>query len=167
MASPLTEGRVGVISFTLKNGEGELLGASQPNQGHPFLFGANNIIPGLESALRGKVVGDEVSGVLAPAEAFGELSGREDDRVKRSELPKGRDWQAGMPVQIKASNGDAVQLWITKTQGAWVWVTNNHPLAGIEVEYSAKLTLVREATKSETDHGHPHGVDGHSGHNHG
>ena len=167
MGSPLSEGHVGVISFTLKKSDGELLAASQPDQGHPFLFGANNIIPGLEAALSGKVAGDEVSGVLAPAEAFGELSGNEPGRVKRSELPKGRDWQAGMPVHIKASNGEVVQLWITKTQGAWVWVTNNHPLAGVEVEYSAKLTLVREATKSESEHGHPHGIDGQSGHHHG
>jgi FKBP-type peptidyl-prolyl cis-trans isomerase SlyD len=167
MSTPLSEGHVGVISFTLKKSGGELLSASQPNQGHPFLYGANNIIPGLEAALSGKVAGDEVSGTLSAADAFGEHSGKEPGRVKRGELPKGRDWQAGMPVHIRASNGETVQLWVTKTQGAWVWVTDNHPLAGIDVEYSATLTMVRKATKSETEHGHPHGIDGHSGHHHG
>jgi FKBP-type peptidyl-prolyl cis-trans isomerase SlyD len=167
MSIALSEGHVGVIAFTLTKNDGEQLAASQPNQGHPFLVGANNIIPGLEAALAGKVAGDEVAGTLSAAEAFGESSGKDPERVKRSELPKGRDWKAGMPVHIRASNGDAVPLWITKAQGAWVWVTSDHPLAGIEVEYSATLTMVREATKSENEHGHPHGISGQSGHQHG
>ena len=160
----LQSGHVGILNYTIKNAEGETLDSTVGQGPRPYLHGADNMLPGLEKELEGKSAGDKLNGVLAPADAFGEHDGSEPQRVKRSELPKGRNWQKGMPFAIKASDGTPVQLWITDVRGAWVWVTPNHPLAGTEVHYEVEVIRVRTARQVEIDHGHPHGLDGTQSH---
>jgi FKBP-type peptidyl-prolyl cis-trans isomerase SlyD len=40
-------------------------------------------------------------------------------------------------------------------------VDGNHPLAGVELNFSVEVLEVRDATKEELDHGHVHGPGGH------
>ena len=47
----LADGLVGVIDYTLKNADGEVLDTSEGRGPMPYLHGASNIIPGLENAL--------------------------------------------------------------------------------------------------------------------
>jgi len=162
----LADGLVGIIDYTLKNAEGEVLDTSEGRGPMPYLHGASNIIPGLEAALVGKKQGDHVEVTIAPADAYGEHNGQEPVQVKRNELPANVDWQPGMPLQAEVEEGQMVMLWITKTEGAWVWLTQNHPLAGVELHFIVDVVRVREALDVEVTHGHPHGVDGTEGHDH-
>jgi FKBP-type peptidyl-prolyl cis-trans isomerase SlyD len=120
----------------------------------------------MEAALAGKTQGDIVTGDLAAKDAFGEHDGSEPKRVPRTELPGNKDWTAGMSMNIRAANDKIVQLWITKVQGAGVWVTPNHPLAGTEVHFEVEVLHVRQAKPVELEHGHAHGLDGHQAHHH-
>ena len=45
-----------------------------------------------------------------------------------------------------------------------VLVDPNHPLAGQQLTFNINIHNVRDATADELAHGHPHGVDGQSGH---
>ena len=42
----------------------------------------------------------------------------------------------------------------------------NHPLAGETLFFSVEIVNIRDANEDELTHGHPHGVDGTSGHHH-
>jgi FKBP-type peptidyl-prolyl cis-trans isomerase SlyD len=42
-----------------------------------------------------------------------------------------------------------------------ITVDGNHPLAGVELNFSVEVLEVRDATKEELDHGHVHGPGGH------
>ena len=59
------------ITYTLKDEKGEVLDSADEKQPFSFLYGANNIVPGLEKALEGKDVGDSVDVTLKPEEAYG------------------------------------------------------------------------------------------------
>ena len=162
----LADDHVGILHYTIKNGDGELLDSTLEQGPRPYLHGAKNMLPGLEAALTGKVAGDSLSGTLSPEQAFGAHDGSEPKRVRRKELPKGRDWQAGMPFAVRGDDGQAQQFWVTDVRGAWVWITPNHPLAGQEIHYEVEVVRVRTARQVEIDHGHPHGLDGTQGHQH-
>jgi FKBP-type peptidyl-prolyl cis-trans isomerase SlyD len=162
----LTDGHVGILHYSLKNADGELLDSTEGQNPRPYLHGAENMLPGLEEALVGKSSGDSLSGVLSPEQAYGAHDGSDPKRVRKKELPKGRDWQAGMPFAMQGEDSKPQQFWVTDVRGAWVWITSNHPLAGQSVHYEVEVVRVRTARQVELDHGHPHGLDGTQGHHH-
>jgi len=153
----ISDGRVGIVHYTLTNSDGEIIDSSQGRDPMPYLHGAQNIIPGLEKALEGKVADDEVKVVVAPEDGYGEADGIEPQRVKRSDLPKGQEWTVGTPLNADMGDGNVIQLWVCKSEGAWVWLTANHPLAGVELHFDVKVVRVREALPGELEHGHPTG----------
>ncbi len=58
----------------------EVIDSSEGGQPMTYLHGAQNIIPGLEAALEGKQVGDELEVTIAPEDAYGEYS---DERIQK------------------------------------------------------------------------------------
>ena len=63
-----------VVSFnyTLKDAEGTVLDSSEGSDAFGVSAWCRNIIPGLETALEGKAIGDAVAVVVEPAQGYGE-----------------------------------------------------------------------------------------------
>ncbi len=59
---------------------GQLIDSSENAEPMTYLHGAQNIIPGLEKALEGKVVGDEIEVTIAPEDAYGDY---DEERVQQ------------------------------------------------------------------------------------
>ncbi len=165
MSTPTTVAadRVVLFHYVLKDEAGEVLDASGE---HPmvYLHGHGNIVPGLEKHLEGKVVGDEITAVVPPEEAYGVIDENATQRVPRKEMPKDLDIKPGMPLRFRASDGRIATLWVTEAKGAWVTVTANHPMAGKTLHFEVVISGMREATADEIQHGHAHGPDGHHHH---
>lgn len=159
----IADGRVGIIHYVLRDDDGNVLDASVGREPLAYLAGANNLVPGLEKELLGKKMGDQFKADVPPAEAYGEPSGQDAIRVRKNELPKGRDYAVGMPIHAE-QDGKPFSLWITRMEGAWVWLTIDHPLAGKTLHFDVHVVGCREATSSEKTHGHAHGVDGQAHH---
>ncbi|HBO6001026.1 TPA: peptidylprolyl isomerase, partial [Pseudomonas aeruginosa] len=62
------------IDYTLTNDAGDVIDSSAGGAPLVYLHGAGNIIVGLEKALEGKNVGDELSVAIEPEDAYGEYS---------------------------------------------------------------------------------------------
>ena len=62
------------IEYTLTNDAGDVIDSSAGGAPLVYLQGAGNIIPGLEKALEGKNVGDELDVSVEPEDAYGEYS---------------------------------------------------------------------------------------------
>ncbi|VDG31512.1 FKBP-type peptidyl-prolyl cis-trans isomerase SlyD [Lactiplantibacillus mudanjiangensis] len=60
--------------YTLTNDAGDVIDSSAGGAPLVYLHGAGNIIVGLEKALEGKNVGDELSVAIEPEDAYGEYS---------------------------------------------------------------------------------------------
>ena len=138
----------------------EVIDSSEGGQPMTYLHGAGNIVPGLENALEGKSVGDELEVTVAPAEGYGE---RSEDRVQQVPLEAFEEMEKvapGMAVVAHTEQGQ-VNLVITDVQGDQVTVDANHPLAGKSLKFNVTVAEVRDASDEEKAHGHVHGPGGH------
>jgi FKBP-type peptidyl-prolyl cis-trans isomerase SlyD len=125
-----------------------------------YLHGARNIIPGLEQALEGKSVGDELEVTIEPAEAYGEYS---EDRIQQVPIEAFQEMEKvepGMVVTAQSDHGQ-VNLLVTEVDEATVTVDANHPLAGKSLKFDVRVEAVRDASDEEVAHGHVHGAGGH------
>lgn len=138
----------------------DVIDSSEGGDPMTYLHGAQNIIPGLEQALEGKAVGDELEVVIEAADAYGEHSA---DRVQQVPLSAFQDMdqvEAGMMVTAQTEHGQ-VNLLVTEVEGDQVTVDANHPLAGKSLKFNVTVEDVREASEEELAHGHVHGPGGH------
>jgi FKBP-type peptidyl-prolyl cis-trans isomerase SlyD len=151
-----------VVSFhyTLRDDAGSQLETSRGGEPATFLYGANNIISGLEKAMAGRASGDVFNATISPEDGYGLL---QPDRVQRVPVKH-------LSYRGKLSPGDVVQLSTTDGMRAVTVVKagrhtadidTNHPLAGQTLVFDIEIVETRAATAEEVAHGHVHGAGGH------
>jgi FKBP-type peptidyl-prolyl cis-trans isomerase SlyD len=122
--------------------------------------GYDNIFPKVEEELHGKTVGDTLTLVLEPADAFGDYDEELVQIEPVSAFPTDK-LEVGMQFEGEDPTGDVVLYTITDIGDGKVVVDGNHPWAGERVNFRCSVTDVRAATKEEINHGHVHGPGGH------
>lgn len=147
------------IHYTLTSQEGEVLDSSQGGEPLAYLHGANNIIPGLEKALEGHEAGSEIDVNVPAEEAFGERQPELIQSVPRSQFPDEVTPEVGMQFQAQTPMGPQTVIVVDLSEET-VTVDANHPLAGQDLNFSAQVVDVRDATPEEIEHGHAHGPGG-------
>lgn len=152
------------IHYTLTLDDGELVDSSQGNDALVYLHGHGNIVPGLESQLTGRKVGDVFTAVVKPEDGYGEHDPAGVQTVPRSSFPRGVDLQPGMQFQAENEDGTAAELTVTEVDGDDVTIDLNHPLAGETLHFEVRVAAIRNATAEELAHGHVHGPQGHHHH---
>ncbi len=157
----IAENKVVTLHYEVAdNDSGEVIDSSSGGQPLTYLHGARNIIPGLENALEGKAVGDELEVTIEAADAYGE---RSEDRVQRvpheafAEIDK---VETGMTVTAQTESGP-INLVVSAVDDDAVTVDANHPLAGKALKFNVKVESIRDASDEEVEHGHVHGPEGH------
>ena len=150
-----------VVSFhyTLTNQDGEQMETTRDKEPMTYLHGAQNIIPGLESAMAGKSVGDEFQVTLEPADAYGEKKEANIQRISSKHFRFPKKLKPGQIVGLQTRKGP-VQVTIVKVGRFNVDVDSNHPLAGQALTFDVEVSTVRDATEEEISHGHAHGPGG-------
>ncbi|MFZ2288105.1 MAG: peptidylprolyl isomerase [Halopseudomonas yangmingensis] len=148
------------IDYTLTNDGGEVIDSSAGGQPLVYLHGAGNIIPGLESALEGKQVGDELKVSIEPEEAYGEFSAELVAVLGRQMFEGVDELEVGMQFHASAPDGGMQIVTITALDGDEVTVDGNHPLAGQRLTFEVKVIDIRDASEDELAHGHIHGEGG-------
>ena len=148
-------GKVVTIHYTLTV-DGAEVDSSRGQDPLPYLHGAQNIVPGLEKQLDGKSVGDQVEAKVSPAEGYGERQDEAVQIVERGQFPDDFAPEVGMQIMAQTNDDQEVPCWITGLEGDDVTVDFNHPLAGKTLEFAVEIVGVREATKTEEEHGHVH-----------
>ena len=146
------------FNYTLKDAEGNVIDQSQ---GEPlvYLHGHSHIIPGLESQLEGKTVGDKLTAVVEPADAYGEYQEQAVQEIPRDNFQGVDDIQPGMQFQSQAE-GQMMLVTVKDVKDDVVVVDANHPLAGKQLTFDVEVVDVRDATEEELSHGHVHGAGG-------
>lgn len=151
------------IHYTLTDNDGEVLDTSKGNGPLAYIHGMGNIIPGLESALLGRIVGDRFQVTIPPEDAYGL---RDDDLVQSVPRDAFQDVDEIVPgMQFHAKSPEGLQMFtVIEVEGDEVLLDGNHPMAGITLNFDVEVTAIRDATEEELDHGHVHGPDGHHHH---
>lgn len=115
--------------------------------------GYNDVFAKIEQALDGKKVGDSITVQLTPKESFGEYDESLVTIEDRSEFDD-QIFVGEQFVEIIEDEDDAVEdqkisYTIKEITKEKVTLDGNHPLAGIDVIFKAKVLDVRKATAKE------------------
>lgn len=156
--------KVATIDYTLTDEDGEVLDSSEQDGPLNYLHGAGNIVPGLETALEGKTVGDKLKVVVSPEDAYGEHDEQLVQTLPRDRFPDG-EIEVGTRFSAEAGHQMRVLTVIAVSKDE-VTVDANHPLAGRTLSFDVTIKAVRDATAEELEHGHVHDGDGHHHHGH-
>jgi FKBP-type peptidyl-prolyl cis-trans isomerase SlyD len=144
------------IHYTLRDNAGNVLDSSVGS--HPLLYiqGIGNLIPGMEEGLEGKSKGEKLEIKVSPEKGYGV---RNDQLIQKVPITAfgGQEVKVGMQFQTDRSQ----VVTVTEVGISSVTVDGNHPLAGVELNFSVEVMDVREATSDELSHGHVHGPGGH------
>jgi len=143
----IAENKVVTLHYKLTDNDGTVIDQSDDGS-FLYLHGAQNIIPGLENALTGKVSGDELNVSVSPEEGYGE---RDDSRVAsvpRDRFPADGEIEAGMQFHAQSPEGEMNVVTVTDVQ----------------LNFDVKIVDIRDATAEELEHGHAHGPEGHHHH---
>ncbi len=144
------------MNYTLKDESGTVLDTSEGREPLSFIAGRGMIIPGLENALLGKEIGDEISVTVAPEEAYGEYNEEMTLQVSKDQFQGDSEITEGMQVQAHNKDGSTQILTVKEIEDDQVTLDANHPLAGQTLHFEVSIEEVREATEEELDHGHTH-----------
>ncbi len=153
--------KVVAIDYTLRDSEGQILDQSDAGRPLSYLHGAGMIIEGLESALEGKATDDQFQVVVEPADAYGEFDDGLRQQVPRSQFDDIEDLEVGMQFRVNTDEDEFTVVTVVEIDDEEVTVDGNHQLAGVTLHFDIKVREIRDATREEIEHGHPHGPGGH------
>lgn len=162
--STVADGKVVSIDYVLTGTDGKELDRSAEGSPLVYLHGSHGIVPGLEEALTGKAVGERVQVTVPPDKGYGPKRNVKPQEVLRSRFPADANVVKGAQFVTQGPKGQPMPIWVTKVQGRSIYVTPEHPLAGVTLVFDVTIREVRDATAEEMAHGHAHGPGGHHHH---
>jgi FKBP-type peptidyl-prolyl cis-trans isomerase SlyD len=151
----ITKNRVASIGYTLRDAQNQVIDSSSDFEPLVYLHGYDNIIPGLEKALEGKIEGDTFNVTIAADDAYGEWDEKLVVQIPRENFEGAGAIKAGMQFSADTPDG-ARMVTVTQVEGSTVTVDANHPMAGMDLTFDVTVVSVREASPEEISHGHPH-----------
>jgi FKBP-type peptidyl-prolyl cis-trans isomerase SlyD len=155
----ISKEKVVSIHYTLRDNTGNILDSSEGHDPLLYIQGIGNLIPGMEEGLEGKAKGDKLEIKVSPERGYGVRDDKMIQKVPRSAFG-GQEVKKGMQFQAGTNHGTQV-VTVTEVGLDSITVDGNHPLAGVELNFSVEVLEVRNATAEELAHGHVHGPGGH------
>lgn len=154
-----------VVSFhyTLRDKEGTVIDASDPQEPLSYLHGHQNIVPGLESQLDSKQPGDKLQVHVTPELGYGDYDEEKCFLISRRQFPQGQAPEVGMMLELHSDEGHVMRARVARVGKEEIELDANHPLAGVDLFFDVEIVGVRAATSEEIAHGHVHsgGCGGH------
>lgn len=156
----IQNGKVVTMSYVLKDSDGEVLDEAPKNDPFIYLHGAHQIVPGLENALVGLIIGSKKEVAVKPEEGYGELDETLRFDVKKEQFEGLGEIELGMQFEANHPSGQIMLFSVEDIKGDMITVDANHPLAGEDLNFNVEIMDIRDATAEEMTHGHAHGPGG-------
>jgi FKBP-type peptidyl-prolyl cis-trans isomerase SlyD len=137
------------VSYRISVEEGQAfapLGSSPGPVG--FVFGASQILKGVERSLRGLEPGERANFRLEPHDAFGSYEESFVTDLPRSSFPSDQELEPGMVLVAQSPRG-AVPFTVRSVSAETVRADFNHPLAGQTLFFDVTVEEVRDLTAIE------------------
>ena len=139
--------RVVAIDYTLKDENGRIIDTSEDREPLSYIQGIGNLIPGVESALEGKSLGERVEGTVAPESGCGIRDDSLVLSIERSHFSQVEDLEEGLRFRMDTPDGPAV-FTVVKVEESGVLVDG--------LNFDIMIKSIREASAQELEHGHVH-----------
>ena len=106
-----------------------------------FVYGAGDLIPGLESRIVDMNEGETKEIKVPATEAYGEYN-EELSEVVPKEAFEGIDLQIGLILEADTESGEVVKATVTEVTDTEVTVDYNHPLAGSDLDFTVTVQAI-------------------------
>ncbi len=156
--------KVVTMNFTLTDDDGKLIDSTDNGGPFSFISGLNMVLPKLEEAVNGMLIGSKKSLKLEAKDGYGNYNEDAVQVVGKENFPEDFVLEVGMEYMARNPEGMEMPFVITNVDGEVITVDFNHPLAGVNLNFEIELLNVRDATAEELSHGHVHGEGGHHHH---
>jgi len=143
----IQEGKYVSLTYRIADDQGQILEHSDLPVGY-VVGGRQELIGGMDSAIRGKASGEEVSFEVAPEEGFGVHDPRLTFTDDIDNVPP-QFRHLGAEVQMQNEAGDTMTFYVTRIHEGRLTVDGNHPLAGKRLRVQVHIQEVRDATPGD------------------
>ena len=134
----VNEGQTAKIHFKATLDDGSVFDSSEGKEPLAFEIGSGEMIPGLETAVRGMEVGETKTVHLGRHDAFGEVREELIAVVPRERFPEAVEPEKGMAIQVQTGQG-VLPARVVEISKEGVKIDANHPLAGKDVTFEVRL----------------------------
>lgn len=136
----IENGKVVDVHYTGKLNDGSVFDSSEGREPLRFEIGSGQIIPGFESAIIGKNIGDRVTVTISPEEAYGEPREELFVKIPNDKLPG--KVEVGQVLEATSEDGRSSQVLVHEVNEDHVVINGNHPLAGKELVFDIEVVSV-------------------------
>ena len=137
------------LTYRIVDCQGELVEERLSPVG--FVFGGDTeLIGGLDKAVAGHRVGDEVTVKVSAQDAYGQ---RDENLIFTDDLANVPEEyrHVGAEVEMHSQDGASKVFYVTDISHGRLTLDGNHPLAGRELTIRVQITEVREARPGEEE----------------
>ena len=145
----ISEQKVVLLNYEVIDDQGQLVDCSEEGDPLAYIHGADQLVPGLETALD-----------VPPDQGYGERTDDGVQAVSRAQFDDDSEIEVGMQFEAQDDEGHQI-VTVVSVDGESITLDTNHPLAGKTLHFAVEVLEVRNATAEELDHGHVHGPGGH------
>ena len=138
------------IEYTLTLDSDEVVDQSEPGKPFGFIFGAGQVIPGLENGLEGMKQGQSAKIAVEAEEGYGRSRQELFREIPREQFPAEVDIEPNMIFEADGPHG-LIRFRVESVSDELVVANLNHPLAGERLHFDVKVAEVREATAEELE----------------
>jgi len=133
------------IDYTLKRGDGEVVGSTQEVGPQQVQLGAGQTFPQIEQALASMEVGENKVIAIDCANAFGPRNDQLVIDIPRANLPPEPTPEPGMALQAQQPDGTPMTLYVVEVGEEQIKADGNHPLAGEDITFDLTLRDIKQA----------------------
>jgi len=138
------EGTEITLHFSLKLDSGEVIDSNFEGDPATFTMGDGNMLPGFEKKLSGMVTGEQETFMIKPEDGFGQSNPNNFQSMPRDQFD-----DVELVEGLMMSFADAQKAELPGVVSAFddetVTIDFNHPLAGREIIFEAKIVSVTPA----------------------
>lgn len=137
--------------YVLKDRAGKVLDTSHDSEPMSFIEGVGQIIPGLETGLKGLKTGEKRHVTVSAGEGYGARDERLVMEVLLTELPTSEKIKVGMAYDISLTEDTPHVFRVTQVTKTHATLDGNHPLAGQSLFFDVEVKEARDATTDEIE----------------
>lgn len=145
---PIKQGDTVKVHYSGKLANGDEFDSSRQREPLEFTLGKGQLIPGFESAVEGKSVGDKVTVTIPPEQGYGNSDPDLVFTVTRDQVPDSIPLKVGTPLQLSNEDG-RMDVVITEVGPDEITLDANHPLAGKDLTF--EIEIVDHKSKDDAE----------------
>ena len=121
--------------------EGQIVDDSSEGEPMEFIYGKDDVLPGISKAVKGLKEGEKKKITLSPEQGFGYPQKERIQEVPKTEF-EDQDFQVGSVYKIQIATGETLPAILSAVKEKTIVLDFNHPLAGYELELSLEIISV-------------------------